>query len=123
MRRKLLDFIQYLIEKEYLEFSNGEYLLGKEIEKEYGYNFLMNFISIFETIPEFSIIYKNKEIGTLQSWFVYSLLKENKTSNFILAGNTWRIDKIDYDKYRIYVQISKEGGLASMAWQRNGSIL
>jgi len=118
---KLLNFIQYLIEKEYLEFSNGEYLLGKEIEKEYGYNFLMNFISIFETIPEFSIIYKNKEIGTLQSWFVYSLLKENKTSNFILAGNTWRIDKIDYDKYRIYVQISKDGGLA--VWLGSGMVV
>ena len=118
---KLLDFIQCLIEKGYLEFSNGEYLLGKEIEKEYGYNFLMNFISVFETISEFSIIYKNKEIGTLQSWFVYSLLKENKTSKFTLAGNTWQIDKIDYDKYRIYVQISKEGGLA--IWLGSGMVV
>ncbi|SHD77390.1 DEAD/DEAH box helicase [Schnuerera ultunensis] len=118
---KLLEFIQYLIDENYLEFSNGEYLLGKEIEKEYGYNFIMNFLSVFETIPEFSIIYKNKEIGTLQSWFIYSLLKENKTSKFILAGNTWVIDKIDYDRYRIYVQISKEGGLA--IWMGNGMVI
>ena len=81
----------------------------------------MNFISVFETISEFSIIYKNKEIGTLQSWFVYSLLKENKTSKFTLAGNTWQIDKIDYDKYRIYVQISKEGGLA--IWLGSGMVV
>ena len=118
---RLLEFIQYLIEKNYLEYSNGEYLLGKEIEKEYGYNFLMNFISVFETIPEFSIIYKNKEIGTLQSWFIYSLLKENKTSKFILAGNTWEIDKIDYDRYRIYVKVSREGGLAT--WMGGGIVI
>lgn len=115
---KLIKFIQYLIDENYLEFSNGEYLLGKETEREYGYNFLMNFISVFETVSEFSIIHKNKEIGTLQSWFIYSLLKENKTSKFVLAGNTWQIDKIDYDRYRIYVKISKDGGLAT--WMGGG---
>ena len=36
------------MEKDYLEYSNGEYLIGKEIEKEYGYNLLMNFISVFQ---------------------------------------------------------------------------
>ena len=118
---KLSEFIQYLIEKDYLEYSNGEYLIGKEIEKEYGYNLLINFISVFETIPEFSIIHKNKEIGTLQSWFIYSLIKENKTSKFVLAGNTWQIDKIDYDRYRIYVQVSKEGGLAT--WIGSGMVV
>lgn len=118
---KLLDLIQYLMEKDYLEYSNGEYLIGKEIEKEYGYNLLMNFISVFQTIPEFSIIHKNKEIGTLQSWFIYSLLKENKTTKFVLAGNTWQIDKIDYDRYRIYVKVSKEGGLAT--WMGSGMVI
>lgn len=116
--KKLVEFIKYLIEKDYIEYSNGEYLLGKEIEEEYGYNLLMNFISVFETVSEFSIIYKNKEIGTLQSWFVYSLLKENKSSRFVLAGNTWKMDKIDYDRYRIYVVISKEGGPAT--WMGGG---
>lgn len=118
---KLLKFIKYLIDKNYLEYKNGEYLLGKEIEEEYGYNFLMNFISVFETLPEFSIIHRNKEIGTLQSWFVYALLKENKSSKFTLAGSTWEIDKIDYEKYRIYVKASKEGRLSN--WMGNGAVV
>lgn len=118
---KLQKFIQYLIDNKYLEYSNGEYLLGSEVEKEYGYNFLMNFISVFETLPEFSIIHRNKEIGTLQSWFIHTLLKENKSSKFTLAGNTWEIDKIDYDRYRIYVKIAKEGGLAN--WMGSGLII
>lgn len=93
-------------------------MIGKEIEGQYGYNFLMGFISVFETISEFSIVYKNKEIGTLQSWFIYSILKENEVSRFILAGNTWEIDKIDYDRYRIYVKRAKEAGLA--IWMGSG---
>ena len=78
----------------------------------------MNFLSVFETLPEFSIIHRNKEIGTLQSWFIHTLLKENKSSKFTLAGNTWEIDKIDYDKYKIYVKMTKEGGLAN--WMGSG---
>lgn len=115
---KLHEFTQYLIENNHLEYSCGEYLLGPEVEKEYGYNFLMNFLSVFETLPEFSIIHRNKEIGTLQSWFIHTLLKENKSSKFTLAGNTWEIDKIDYDKYKIYVKMTKEGGLAN--WMGSG---
>lgn len=119
--KKLDEFIQYLLENKYLEYINGEYLLGTEVEKEYGYNLVMNFISVFETLPQYSIIYRNKEIGTLQSWFVYTLLKENKDSKFTLAGVTWKIDKIDHEKYKIYVQKSKEGGLAT--WMGGGAVI
>lgn len=118
---KLEEFIRYLLEKKYVEYVNGEYLLGVETEKKYGYNLIMNFISVFETLPEYSIIYKNKEIGTLQSWFINVILKENKTSKFTLAGVTWEIDKIDHETYRIYVKKSKEGGLAT--WMGSGLIL
>jgi ATP-dependent Lhr-like helicase len=58
--KKVDEFIQYLLENKYLEYINGEYLLGTEIEKEYGYNLVMNFISVFETLPQYSIIYRNK---------------------------------------------------------------
>ena len=118
---KLKEFMEYLIEVKYIEYLNGEYLIGVEAEKEYSYNFIMNFISVFETLPEYSVIYRNKEIGTLQSWFINGLLKENKFSKFTLAGVTWVIDKIDYDKHRIYVERSKEGGIAT--WMGSGLIL
>lgn len=118
---KVEQFMDYLLNKNYIEYSNGEYILGSETEKKYGYDLIMNFISVFETLPEYSIVYRNKEIGTLQSWYIYTLLKENKSSKFTLAGTTWQIEKIDHEKYKIYVQKSKEGGLAT--WIGSGSII
>lgn len=108
---KFKKFIDYLISKNFLECTNNEYILGNQLEEKYEFNLLLNFISVFETIPEFSIIYRNKEIGTLQSWFIYNSLKENKGVKFTLAGITWQVDKIDYEKNKIYVKKAEEGGL------------
>lgn len=115
------EFCKYMIEQKYIDFINCELLIGEETEKKYGYNLVMNFVSVFETLPEFSIIYKNKQIGTLQSWFVYALLKENQNSKFTLAGVGWEIEKIDYDKYKVYVQKSKSSELAK--WMSSATLI
>lgn len=114
-------FIDYLIQNEYIEYSNGEYILGKSIENRYGYNILMSFISVFETIPEYSVIYRNKEIGTLQSWFTTIASKDNKHIRFALAGSTWEAQEINEEKHRIFVERSKEGD--APLWLGNGETI
>ena len=115
------EFIKYLINENYLSKSREEYIVGSEFEKIFSYNFLLNFSSVFQTLTEYSVIYKNKEIGTLQGWFVFTLIKENVSSKFTLAGITWEIETVDHDKYRIYVKKAKEGGLAT--WLGGGGIV
>lgn len=115
---KLNNFINYLIENKYIENINGEYLIGSTTEKEYGYNLIMNFISVFESLPEYTVVYKSKNIGTLQSWFINTIMKDTNQFRFILAGTTWIVYKIDKDKHKIYVQKSKDAKLAS--WVGNG---
>lgn len=115
------EFIEYLISENYLSKSKEEYIVGNEFEKKFSYNFLLNFSSVFETLTEYSVIYKNKEIGTLQSWFIFILLKENSSANFTLAGITWKIETVDHEKYKIYVKKAKEGGLAT--WLGGGGIV
>lgn len=115
------DFMDYLLQNRYIEYSNEEYILGTNLEEKYGSNIMMNFISNFETMMEYSIIYKNKEIGYLQGWFVQVMLKENQNASFILAGNTWAIDKIDHEKSKIYVKKAKSGELA--IWFGSGTIV
>lgn len=114
-------FIKYLMDENYLSKSKDEYIVGSEFEKKFSYNFLINFSSVFETLSEYSVKYRNKEIGTLQSWFVFILLKENSSAKFTLAGITWEIETVDYEKYKIYVKKAKDGGLAT--WIGGGGII
>lgn len=90
------DFMDYLLQNRYIEYSNGEYILGANLEEKHGLNIMMNFISNFETMMEYSIIYKNKEIGYLQGWFVQVMLRENHILNFLkeLRNDKDKIEKI-----------------------------
>lgn len=118
---RMNDFLTYLTDKKYLSKSNDEYIWGSEFEKKFSYNFLLNFSSVFETLADYSVIYRNKEIGTLQSWFIFILLKENSSAKFTLAGATWEIEKADNEKHKIYVKKAKDGGLAT--WIGGGSVV
>lgn len=118
---ELNEFMRYLMDESYLSKSKEEYIAGSEFEKKFSYNFLLNFSSVFETLTEYSVIYKNKEIGTLQSWFIFILLKENSSAKFTLAGITWEIETVDHEKYKVYVKKAKEGGLAT--WLGGGGIV
>lgn len=120
-KEKLDEFIKYLMDENYLSTSKEEYIVGSQFEKKFSYNFLLNFNSVFETLTVYSVIYRNKEIGTLQSWFIFILLKENSSAKFTLAGITWEIESVDHEKYKIYVRKAKEAGLAT--WLGGGSII
>lgn len=118
---ELDEFMRYLMDENYLSKSKEEYIVGSEFEKKFSYNFLLNFSSVFETLTEYSVIYKNKEIGTLQSWFIFILLKENSSAKFTLAGIPWEIETVEHEKYKVYVKKAKEGGLAT--WLGGGGIV
>lgn len=120
-KEQLDQFIKYLMDENYLSKSKEEYIMGSEFEKKFSYNFLLNFSSVFETLTEYSVKYKNKEIGTLQSWFIFILLKENSSAKFTLAGITWEIETVDHEKYKIYVKRAIDGGLAT--WIGGGGII
>lgn len=107
------DFLNHMLEQKYITVSKSELLPGIEFEKKFGYNFIMNFSSVFETLPEFSVIFRGREIGSLQSWFVNLIIKENENAKFTLAGTTWCIDKIDKDRGRLYVIKSPDGELTN----------
>jgi len=104
--KELEEFIKFLIKDEILEDSGAELIMGNKTDKKFGSYGIFEFISVFDTVSEFSIRFKNKEIGTLQSWFVNILSKDNANFTFTLAGKTWRVDNIDFDKHILYVSES-----------------
>lgn len=116
---ELNEFIDYLIKNDILEDSGVELILGKEMDIKLTSNGILDFISVFETAVEYSIKYKNKEVGTLQSWFVNILSKDNVNFTFTLAGKTWRIDKIDSYKHILYVKETPNA--KDSTWIGNGA--
>lgn len=113
------DFINDMVEKEFIE-ENGPYLsLGYNFEKEFGKRNFLEFYSVFWPSYEFIVQEGLKTIGSLDSFFVISFLKEG--SNFVLGGEVWRVERIDHDKFRLKVKKTKVGDIPD--WHTEGRVM
>lgn len=93
--------LKYLIENELLQYSNREYIIGFEGER------LINrkdFYAIFETKEDYSVIYKNRVIGSLPL-----TVQIRPDSNIFLAAKIWSITEVDLKSKKIYVVKAQDG--------------
>jgi ATP-dependent Lhr-like helicase len=112
---KFDQLIAYLAEINILEINHkGKITLGIEGEKKFAYQNFKNLYSVFETLDEYTIKYENREIGTLQAWFVLSM--GNKLS-FYLAGQSWSVIDIDEENKVVQVEQSEHGNLPRWSGQ------
>ncbi len=100
-REKYYKLIYYLVDLKIIEINSREKItLGIEGEKKFEYRNFKNMYSVFESSDEYTIKYNNREIGTLQSWFVLSMGSNLK---FYLSGQSWEVLDIDEEHKIIYV--------------------
>ncbi|MFN8578871.1 MAG: DEAD/DEAH box helicase [Candidatus Sericytochromatia bacterium] len=107
--------INHLITMKILEKNSRTKLyLGLEGEKRFQFQHFKKLYSVFETVEEFSIKYKNKEIGTLQAWFVFSM---GNNPTFYLSGNSWEVIDIDEKNKVIHVEKAEKASLPKWSGQ------
>jgi ATP-dependent Lhr-like helicase len=107
--------INHLISLKILEKnSRNKLYLGLEGEKKFQFQNFKKLYSVFETVEEFSIKYKNKEIGTLQAWFVFSM---GNNLTFYLSGNSWEVIDIDENNKVIHVDKAEKANLPKWSGQ------
>lgn len=107
--------INHLIDTKILERnSRNKLYLGLEGEKKFQFQNFKKLYSVFETMEEFSIKYKNKEIGTLQAWFVFSM---GNNPTFYLSGNSWEVIDIDENNKVIHVDKAEKANLPKWSGQ------
>lgn len=93
--------LSHLEKLELIQYSNREYIIGYEGER------LINrkeFYAIFETTEDFSVVHKNKVIGSLP--FTIQIRPE---SNIYLAAKIWSITEVDFKQKKIFVKRAQDG--------------
>ncbi len=107
--------IDHLVELKILECNQRNKLnLGTLGEKKFEYQNFKGLYSVFQTMEEFTIKFNNKDIGTLQAWFVFSM---GNNLTFYLAGHSWGVVDIDEKNKVIHVEHSDKGSLPKWAGQ------
>lgn len=104
-----------LIEVGYLSIVDGVYFLSDELEEKFARKNFLELCSVFETFPEFVVKYQNRDIGSLDSWFVQAFYKRNEPFLFILNGYVWKAVEIDKKRFIIHVQRAEKGAIP--LWQ------
>ncbi|MBN2340889.1 MAG: DEAD/DEAH box helicase [Deltaproteobacteria bacterium] len=98
-KRHLIELTEYMQQKKYL--APGTMLRpGERGEKRFGGVRRVNLCTDFQTSHEYTVLYHRKEIGTLDSLFVYG--KQEGNFRFTLAAKLWLAMKIDNDRHLIH---------------------
>ncbi|MBF0632208.1 MAG: DEAD/DEAH box helicase [Magnetococcales bacterium] len=88
--------------------DGGLLMMGDEGEAKFGRRHFMELMSVFLSPPMFTILHGRKEIGQVHQ---HSFQTHNKGPAILaLAGQSWRVTHIDWNRHIAYVEPSKERG-------------
>jgi ATP-dependent Lhr-like helicase len=102
--------VRHLVEQGYLDRDGGLLFMGPEAERRYGYRHFMNLTAVFTAPPEFTVFKGRTEIGRTDP----DLLTEriDGPRKLLLAGRSWLVTYIDWNRKRCFVEPVDEGGRA-----------
>ncbi|MEU4983609.1 DEAD/DEAH box helicase [Streptomyces sp. NPDC021969] len=109
--------VRHLVDQGYLERDSGTLLIGPEAERRFGHRHFMNLTASFTAPPEFTVLSGRTEIGRTDP----DLLTEETDGprKLLLAGRSWLVTYIDWQRRRCFVEPVDEGGRAK--WSGSGA--
>lgn len=106
--KHLDDIIEFMLARGMLHEDGGMLSMGVEGEHAFGRRHFMDLMSVFTSEPLFSVQYGRAELG-----FVHPLsfqLRRNGPVVLLLAGRSWEVTHVDWDRRVAYVKASPEKG-------------
>jgi ATP-dependent Lhr-like helicase len=102
--------VRYLLEQGYLERDNGMLFIGPEAELRFGRRHFMEMLAVFTAPPQFTVLAGRTELGRIDP----ALLTEEVRGprRLLLAGRSWRVTYIDWNRRRCFVEPVDRGGKA-----------
>ncbi|APC47783.1 hypothetical protein BME96_06175 [Virgibacillus halodenitrificans] len=114
----LQKLLEGLLKIGYLSVVDGIYFLSDQLEETFSRRNFLDLCSVFETTQEFMVKHQNREVGTLDSWFVNAFYKDNEPFLFILNGQVWKAAEIDKERFIIHANKAEKGAIP--IWQGSG---
>lgn len=126
---ELLNVIKYLVDNGVLTREGEGYKLGSTFFKIWSFNhdlqgkkwWSREFSEFFSTISvrdSFSVRYKGKSIGDVDSYYVYRFLRVGDSIR--LSGRLWRVVEIDDNLMRVEVVPSEDSSGEVPMWRGEG---
>ncbi|ASS89018.1 hypothetical protein AP3564_00945 [Aeribacillus pallidus] len=117
-KEQFIHLLEEMVSNNYLALVDGKYFLSDKLDEKFARKNYLEICSVFETVKEFTVKHQNRDIGSLDSWFVNIYYKENEPFIFVLNGLVWKGIEIDFNRYIIHVQEAEKGAIP--IWQGSG---
>ena len=102
--------IEFLAAEGYLE-TDGPFLhIGPEAERRFGRRYFSDLTSVFTAAPEFIVLAGREEVGTIGTEVLTE--KVDGPRLLLLAGRSWQVTHVDWDRRRCFVEPVDERGKA-----------
>lgn len=102
--------VRHLVAEGFLDQDGGMLFIGPEAERHFGHRHFMGLTAVFTAAPEFTVLNGLREIGRTDP----VLLTEDVQGprRLLLAGRSWQVTYIDWNRRRCFVEPVDGGGKA-----------
>ncbi|MEH1014263.1 DEAD/DEAH box helicase [Micromonospora sp. CPCC 206060] len=102
--------VRHLVAHGYLDSDEGMLFVGPAAELRFGRRHFMDLTAVFTAPPQFTVLTGRTEIGRTDP----ALLTEKVAGPrlLLLAGRSWRVTYIDWNRRRCFVEPADSGGKA-----------
>jgi ATP-dependent Lhr-like helicase len=102
--------VRYLAQQGYLDRDGGMLFVGPEAERRFGHRHFMNLTAVFTAAPEFTVLNGLQQIGTTDPVLLTEEVQGPR--RLLLAGRSWQVTYIDWNRRRCFVEPVDGGGKA-----------
>lgn len=111
--------LTHMLSNEILASEGGRLTLGEAGAKRYGRRHFFELYAVFSSPRSIKVLVGNTELGTVDPLLL--MAREGRPRILSLAGRSWRVTHVDWDRSRCIVEPSREPGRS--AWLGEPRIL
>jgi ATP-dependent Lhr-like helicase len=108
--------VAWMIETGILSHNDGLLWLGDKGEQKYGHRNFMELFTVFMSPPLFLVLNGRHEIGQVDETAL--MFKQEGSRVLSLGGNAWKVNYIDWQRKRVFVEPTDE--VARTRWAGSG---
>jgi ATP-dependent Lhr-like helicase len=113
---RIQELVASMLDREILWDDSGILGMGREGEDTYGRRNFMELLSVFTSPPLFAVLHGRQELGYVDQ--MTFLGKQDGPRILLLGGRPWKLNHIDWQRRRAYVEVTEAKGRTR--WQGEG---
>jgi ATP-dependent Lhr-like helicase len=102
--------LRHLVGAGYLDDDGGMLFVGPEAERRFGHRHFSALTAVFTAAPEFTVLSGRDEIGRTDPVLLTERVEGPRL--LLLAGRSWRVTYVDWNRRRCFVEPAEYGGKA-----------